>query len=151
MKYRKGVFIICYRKEKNKIYYLLLKRKLHWRGWEFPKGGIEKSEPVLKAVKRETKEETGQFPKNINNYKCEGKYKYNKKINGREESGGSFILYSCEIKNKKVKIDKREHSNYAWKTFDQTLKMLTWPNQRKSLRIVNNYINNRTKKYQQSR
>ena len=40
-KYRKIVFIVTYAKLKDKIYYLILKRKLHWKGWEFVKGGID--------------------------------------------------------------------------------------------------------------
>ena len=60
--YRNAVFIVTYRREKSKIFYLLLKRKLHWEGWEFPKGAIEGKEPVFLTIKRELKEETGQEP-----------------------------------------------------------------------------------------
>ena len=42
--YRKSVFIVVYRKTEKGILYLILKRKLHWVGWEFPKGGIEPEE-----------------------------------------------------------------------------------------------------------
>src|SRR3989344_1192122 len=96
MKLRKGVFIIVYRKEKDKLSYLILKRKLHWKGWEFPKGGIEKGE--------------------------------------------TFSLYSVELKNKKIEIDKHEHSDYQWLLFNKTIKKLTWPNQRRCLRIVDKKI-----------
>ena len=65
-KYRKAVFIVAYSKINNKIEYLLLKRKLHWKGWEFPKGGAEEKENNLDAVKRELKEETGLKILNIN-------------------------------------------------------------------------------------
>jgi len=43
-KYRKAVFVLLYSKTKKWIEYLLLKRKLHWKGWEFPKGKIEPGE-----------------------------------------------------------------------------------------------------------
>ena len=69
LKYRKAVFVVTYRKEKDKIKYLILKRKLHWKGWEFPKGGVNKDESLLHAVKREIKEETGQSAFNIKKYK----------------------------------------------------------------------------------
>jgi len=38
--------------------FLVLKRKLHWHGWEFVKGHVEK-ETARQAVLRELREETG--------------------------------------------------------------------------------------------
>ncbi len=136
-RYRKGVFIVVYRKEKGKIKYLLLKRKLHWKGWEFPKGGIEE-EPEMIAVKRETKEETGQKPILIISLKYSGKYKYKPKLPDRKEfKGQTWKLFAVEIKNKKIKLDKREHSLFKWIDFNKAHKLLTWPNQKKCLEIVN--------------
>ncbi len=137
-KYRKAVFVIVYRIEKNNIKYLLLKRKLHWKGWEFPKGGIKDKESLLKTVKREIKEETSQDTFNIKDYKLSGKYKYNKIYPDRPGIiGQTYKLFSAEIKNKKVKISKKEHSSYVWKDYKNTLKLLTWSNQRKCLKYVN--------------
>lgn len=142
MKYRKGIFIVTYRKDKDKIKYLLLKRKLHWKGWEFPKGGFEKG-TALQNLKREIKEEVGQQAKNIKNHKVKGQYKYKKKIEGRTALGQTYSLYSAEIKNEKVKVDKREHSAYKWLSFNQALKLLTWPNQKRCLKIVDKKLNGR--------
>lgn len=152
--FRKAVFIVTYRKTKNifgktKIKYLLLKRKLHWKGWEFPKGGIKnkdfkrKLKPketfgVLGAVKREVKEETGQFPFSIKKYNFSGKYKYDKIYPGRKGIiGQTYKLFSAEIKNKKIKLDKLEHSSYRWLDFNKAIKLLTHKNQKKSLKIAN--------------
>ena len=140
MKYRKGVFIVIYRKEKGEIYYLLLKRKLHWKGWEFPKGGVESKEVMKKAIAREIKEETGQVALRVRSHRHKGKYKYGKEIVGRNEQGQTFSLYSAEVLGKEVKVDKREHSGYSWKEFGKAVKLLTWPNQRKSLRIVDKFL-----------
>tara|TARA_Y100000310_G_C20480028_1_gene714230 strand:- start:286 stop:714 length:429 start_codon:yes stop_codon:yes gene_type:complete len=142
MEYRKGVFIVTYKKENDNLKYLLLKRKLHWKGWEFPKGGFEKG-TILANVKREIKEETGNIAKNIINHKLKGKYKYKKEIKGRKEKGQTYSLYSCEIKNKKVKLDKHEHSDYKFVNYKQAIKLLTWSNQRKCLRIVNRSLKNK--------
>jgi len=141
-KYRKGIFIVVYKKEKNKIKYLLLKRKLHWKGWEFPKGGCEAKETYRKCASREIKEETGHKPIKINWYCKQGKYKWKKGLEDRPEFiGQTYTLLSAEIKNKKIKFDKKEHSSYKWVDFDKALKLLTWPNQRSCLRVVNKHIN----------
>src|SRR3989344_1077145 len=140
MKLRKGVFIIVYRKEKDKLSYLILKRKLHWKGWEFPKGGIEKGETINQGIFRELKEETGQKPIKITNHKIKGKYSYKQSLPNRIEKGQTFSLYSVELKNKKIEIDKHEHSDYQWLLFNKTIKKLTWPNQRRCLRIVDKKI-----------
>ncbi|MBU3913146.1 MAG: NUDIX domain-containing protein [Nanoarchaeota archaeon] len=141
-KYRKAVFIAVYRKEGKKILYLILKRKLHWKGWEFPKGGIENKETETSAVKRELKEETHQFPIKIIKFKEKGKYRYPKFLDDRPNIiGQTYRLFSAQIKDKKIKIDKKEHLAYKWLEFKKAIKILTWPNQKKCLRIVNRHIN----------
>ena len=123
MKYRKSIFIVTYSRTKQGIKYLVLKRKLHWKGWEFPKGGLEKSKDPLKNVKREVKEETGKLPFNIKNLHVSGKYKYKKELKDRKGvDGQTYSLYSAEIKSGLVKVDKKEHSNYKWLSFEKALK-----------------------------
>lgn len=142
-KYRKAVFIVVYAQIKKEISYLILKRKLHWKGWEFPKGGIKSLESEKKAVKREIKEETGLWPLKgkIKKFNFSGKYPYDKIYPDRIEFiGQTFVLYSAEVKKRKVKIS-REHFNHKWVNFSKALKMLKWPNQRKSLKIVNAWLN----------
>jgi 8-oxo-dGTP pyrophosphatase MutT (NUDIX family) len=137
-KYRKGVFIVTYRKEKSKILYPIFKRKLHWVGWEFPKGGVEKGESLKQAVVRELEEETGQKATKIKSYAIKGKYKYDKKYPDRKGFiGQTYKLFSAEIKHKNIKIDKKEHSEYKWETFDKAFSMLTFPDKKVCLNVVN--------------
>ena len=139
--YRKAVFIVTYLKDNDKILYLILKRKLHWRGWEFPKGGIENREHLSSTIKREIREETGQKAFNIKKYNISGKYKYKKIYPDRKEIiGQTFSLFSAELKNKKIRIDKKEHSAYKFASFKKALSLLTWKNQKKCLKIVNKYL-----------
>ena len=142
MEYRNGIFIVVYRKDKRNIKYLLLKRKLHWKGWEFPKGGIKKSERLIQAVKRELLEETGQKAVKIKKFNVGGKYKYDKEYPGRLGFiGQSWNLFSAEVKSGRVKLDKKEHSSYKWLDFNQSIKLLKWKNQKECLKLVNSYLN----------
>ena len=140
-KYRKSVFVVVYRRTPKGIRYLLLKRKLHWRGWEFPKGGVNPKEKMQDAVKRELKEETGQFSLNIQSHNFSGKYLYKKEFQDRGKIiGQTFSLYSTEIKNSEIVLDGREHSDYLWASYSEANKKLTYQNQKKCLEIVNEIL-----------
>jgi len=138
---RPAVFIVVYSKDGNKIYYLLLKRKLHWKGWEFSKGKIESGESKEKAVRRETKEETGLKILKIKKFNFSGKYFYHRKLPDRADYiGQTFMLFSAEVKKGKIKLDKKEHSSHKWLEFNDAVKKLKWKNQKKSLRIVDEFL-----------
>lgn len=142
MKYRQAVFIVTYRKKGKKIKYLLLRRKLHWLGWEFPKEGIEKNETPLQTVIRGLKEETGQKATKITNCNFSGKYRYEKKYPDRKgEIGQKFSLFSAELKSNTVKLDRKEHSAYKWLNYEEAVKIIDYPEKKKSLEIVNNSLN----------
>ena len=73
-----------------------------------------------------------------------GKYNYNKSLPDRlQYKGQTFSLFSAEVKKGNVKLDPKEHNGHKWVLFSQGLKMLKWPNQKKSLRIVNSWLNRR--------
>jgi len=142
MRYRKGIFFVVYKKEKKNLY-LLLKRKLHWRGWEFPKAGLKKGEINKETVKRELKEETGLRAEKIKDFKTRGKWRYTERLRDRPGMiGQTWHLYGVEISKGKVRIDKKEHSAYRWLPYKEALKILTWPNQKRCLKIVNSCIKN---------
>lgn len=141
-KYRRAVFVVTYARQKNKIKYLILKRKLHWIGWEFPKGGIKFLETKSRTIKRELKEETGLSPVKIKKFRVSGKYKYDKRYSDRNGFvGQTYSLFSAEVKKKKVMIDNFEHSDFQWVDFKQAMKKLKWKNQKKCLKIVDEFLN----------
>ena len=150
MKYRKAVFVVTYARTKKGIEYIILKRKLHWKGWEFPKGAVRFFETKKHAVKREIKEETGliQLKGKIKKFNYSGKYDYDKIYPDRPEiKGQTFTLYAAEVKKpagEKIKLDNIEHSDYKWVNFSKALRMIKWPNQKKSLKIVNDYLRKNT-------
>ena len=140
-KFRKGVFVVTYAKKGNKIEYLILKRKHHWNGWEFPKGGMKLFEGKNHAAKREVREESGLRTRKIKKFNYSGKYKYNKEYKDRLGTiGQTFSLYAAEVKRGKVKIDKHEHAGHEWMTFEKAMKKLTWSNQKECLKIVNKWL-----------
>lgn len=140
-KYRNAVFVAVYAISDGKIEYVILKRKLHWKGWEFPKGGMKFFEIKRNAVRRETREETGLRILKIKKFNISGKYEYNKKFKDRPEIiGQTYFLFAVRVKKGKIKIDRKEHSEGRWMTFEEAIKKLTWPNQRKCLKIVNDWL-----------
>ena len=141
MKYRKAVFIVAYAKTKKGIEYLILKRKLHWKGWEFPKGAINFLESKKAAVKRELFEETGLAPIKIKKFDYSGKYDYDKIFPERPKiKGQTFSLYGVEIKKAKIRIDKHEHLTSEWVNFEKALKKLSFQNQKKALKIIHKWL-----------
>ncbi|MCK5603503.1 NUDIX domain-containing protein [Candidatus Pacearchaeota archaeon] len=142
-KYRKGMFIVTYAIVNGKPEYLILKRKLHWTGWEFPKGGVGGLfETKKQTAKRELEEETGLKILKIKNFKESGEYKYKKELPDRKGIiGQTYHLFSAEVKKGSVELDCLEHHGHKWVDFKHAIKMLTWPNQRKCMRIVNSDIN----------
>ena len=150
-KYRRGIFIVVY-SNKSKPEYLLLKRKLHWKGWEFPKGGRKRFELIKNTLRREIEEETGLkiVKGSTKNHHLKGIFLYEHKLKTRPGYiGQKYSLYSVEVntpggtRKKKIDLKKnpaKEHSDYGWFDFKRALKKLTWSNQRKCLRVVNKYL-----------
>ena len=140
-RYRKAVFIVVYCRSRRSgiARYILLKRKLHWSGWEFPKGGIERGEKQINAVRREIKEETSLAVRKIARYNIVGRYIYNSAARKDRPGfiGQSFRLYSAEVCLGKVIIDKKEHLGYKWLEFEEAYRKLKWKNQKKCLSFAN--------------
>lgn len=142
-KFRNAIFAVTYLKNSDGVKYLLLKRKKHWIGWEFPKGGIDFFETKKMAVKREVKEETGLKILNIKKFNISGKYRYKKEYKDRKGIfGQKFSLYAVEVQKGNVQIDKKEHSDFEWDTFEKAIKKLTWDSQKRCLKIVQEWLKN---------
>ena len=148
---RKGVFVVVYAKTNGEIEYLLLKRKLHWKGWEFPKGGIDDKEHIYSAIKRELKEETGLNALRMTKFPVHGKYDYRRIFADRYGIiGQTYTLFSAEVRKRtNIGIDKQEHSGHKWMRFEEALKLLTWKNQRQCLRAVHTSLIKGKMKYRE--
>lgn len=143
-KFRHAVFGVAYSKDNSgKIEYVILKRKKHWKGWEFPKGKIEILETKRTAARREVHEETGLKVLKVKRFNEKGVYLYPKELWDRPDKiGQTYQLFAVRVKkgNGKIKLDKIEHNGYKWVSFKEAYKKLTWPNQRRCLKIVNDWL-----------
>ena len=127
MEKEKSCGAIVFRKQKDKVLYLLLYKKASGKyreSWDFPKGNVEKGESEEEVAAREVKEEAGidvsfipKFHEIIHFfYRREGKFISKEVI---------FLL--AETKQEKVKISF-EHDDYKWASYDEAIKLLTFKN-----------------------
>jgi len=139
----KSAGAVVFRKEGNKIYYLLLHYPSGARTprnyWDFPKGHIERGEKEIETVKREVKEETGlEDIKFIEGFKKWVKYFF--RFQGKTVFK-IVIFYLVETKNKNVKISF-EHIGYKWLPYKEALEQLLFKNAKEILEEANNFLKN---------
>jgi len=139
----KSAGAVVFRKEGNKIYYLLLHYPSGARTprnyWDFPKGHIERGEKEIETVKREVKEETGlEDIKFIEGFKKWVKYFF--RFQGKTVFK-IVIFYLVETKNKNVKISS-EHIGYKWLPYEEALEQLLFKNAKEILEEANNFLKN---------
>ena len=137
----KSAGAVVFRKEGNKIYYLLLHYPSGTRTprnyWDFPKGHIERGEKEIETVKREVKEETGlEDIKFIEGFKKWVKYFF--RFQGKTVFK-IVIFYLVETKNKNVKISS-EHIGYKWLPYEEALEQLLFKNAKEILKKANDYL-----------
>jgi len=137
----KSAGAVVFRKEGNKIYYLLLHYPSGARTprnyWDFPKGHIERGEKEIETVKREVKEETGlEDIKFIEGFKKWVKYFF--RFQGKTVFK-IVIFYLVETKNKNVKISS-EHIGYKWLPYEEALEQLLFKNAKEILKKANDYL-----------
>ncbi len=126
---------VIFRREKNKIYYLLL--HYQWGHWDFPKGNIERGEKPEEAAKREIEEETGIGDvKSIEGFK--EWIKYFLKFEGKTVFK-VVTFYLAETKTKQVETSF-EHIGYKWLPHREALKQLTFKNAKEILEKANNFL-----------
>ena len=141
MPLERSVGAVIFRREGNKIYYLLLhypsSAKAPRDYWDLPKGHIEKGEKIEKTVKREVKEETGlEDLKFVEGFKEWIKYFF--KFDGKNIFKiVTFLL--AETKTEDVKISF-EHIDYKWLSYEEAIKQLTFKNAKEILEKANDYL-----------
>ncbi|MBA7599145.1 hypothetical protein ES703_06172 [subsurface metagenome] len=135
MPIEKSAGAVIFRKEEDKVYYLLL----HYQAghWDFSKGNIEKGEKIEETIEREIQEETGitdiEF---ISGFRQTIKYFY--KLKGKTIFK-TVVFYLIQTKTKEVKISW-EHTDFKWLTYEKALGQITFQNAKEILKKANDFL-----------
>ncbi|MDD4332846.1 MAG: WecB/TagA/CpsF family glycosyltransferase [Patescibacteria group bacterium] len=122
--YRNNVACLMYKREGNKYKIFLVKRQnAKDEHWQLPQGGIDKSENLFTAGKRELREEAGTDKfKAVMAEKNLHKYTFDKKISKEEKQmhtgykGQKQSLFIAEFlgKDEDIKINFWDHLGWKW-------------------------------------
>ncbi len=132
--YSFGVIPVC--KDKNQYYFLLIKH--HAGHWAFPKGHAEEGESEVEVAKREFGEETGIKKFKIVPKACfieRYRYKFEDKL--IDKTVKYFLAF---VKDKTVRIQEKEISDYKWVSFNEALELITYKETDKILEEVGEYL-----------
>ena len=126
---------VVFRKERNKIVYLLLH---YGKGhWDFPKGHIEKGETEEETAIREAKEETGiEDLKFLDGFKEKIEYFFRQEGKTIHKM---VIYFLAETKTKDIKISF-EHSGFEWLDYEKALEKITFNNSREILKKAHSHL-----------
>ncbi len=141
MPFEKSAGAIIYRKEGNKVYYLLLYYPSSLRSdrgyWEFSKGHVEAGESDQEAAVREIQEETG-----LRDLIFDPKFKKIIKYFFRVENKNVFkmvIFYLAQTNTSNI-ILSSEHSDSKWAEFDEAISFLKFKNSKQLLTAANDFL-----------
>lgn len=113
----------------NKDKVLILKRD---KTWVFPKGKVKEGEDLIQTAKREIFEETGINVNDPISFIGTTKYKYEKE---NEIYNKEVYYYLFNVNALQVNLEP-SFIGYGWFYFDEGLKILTFKNDKKILKIA---------------
>ncbi|MGB9847804.1 MAG: bis(5'-nucleosyl)-tetraphosphatase [Minisyncoccia bacterium] len=145
VKFEISVGIFLFRKENEKIFWLLL----HYPAghWDFVKGHIEKNEKIEETIRREVFEETGikNFQIYPNFQKSITYWFNNQKYTGKKEWIYKKVIFLLgETKESDIRLSP-EHTEAKWMTTNEASKTITFANTRKIFLQAVELITNRQK------
>ena len=124
--------IAYYNDKKSYWEFLLLKRNkatIYPEIWQGVTGKIENSELPYKTALRELMEETGLNAKKIWTID-----KVNTFYDAKIDVMNLIPVFGVAVNSKNVIISK-EHSEYKWSNINETIKLITWEEQKKGVEI----------------
>jgi len=128
---------IIFRRNSNRIEYLLLKRLPERNGfWQPVTGGVEEGETLTEALRREIREETG----------IENLVRVIEDIYYFEFSDPNLnkeYVFGVEVASTEVVVlDGEEHSEYRWCSIKDALQLLNWKENKEALEKLNTMLGN---------
>ena len=126
--------IIIFR-NRGKIEFLFLQRREGFL--DMPKGHVEKGESELNAAKREALEETGLSVNPVEGFRELQQYWYT--YEGEKIWKKVSLYLGIVSENAEVRISN-EHTGFVWLSLDDTLKTLSFQNQKEIIRQAYDFI-----------
>ncbi len=129
-----------FRKAGNDLEFLLLRRsdnEIYPGLWQMVSGSFERDENAYQTAIREIKEETGLTPEkfwtvpNVNSF-----------YSSTQNEICMIPVFAALVSDKAEVMISNEHSEFKWAGLNETLKLLAWPGQRKSIEIIYEYFTN---------
>lgn len=133
--YEKSCGAVVYKREQNKLLYLLIKNRSKNIG--FPKGHVEKDETEIQTASREIKEETNVSVRIDESFRISYNYSINFFIKKQA------VYFIAEITDGEIKIPEDEILSYHFVPYNEAVSLLTYPNEKKILKNANQYIKNK--------
>lgn len=135
MKHQHSAGIIIYTKENDTILYLLLRYSAGH--WDFPKGKMEAGETKHEAALRELKEETNLTAHIDDNFEETIQYVFTDYIS-KEAITKTVYFFTGPATSMDVQLS-HEHIDFAWLTYHDALKQLTYDNAKEVLKMANDH------------
>ncbi len=132
MRKEKSCGAVVYKKEKDNIFYLIIKQaKGHIT---FPKGHVEEGETKEETAAREIKEETNIDAIIDTNFKRISTYKPEKGVIK------DVYFYVGTAINNKIVPQIKEVEYAKWLSYEEALELLTYQTDKKILKKANDYV-----------
>ena len=131
-----GAVVFTKQKDRSVKYLILHYEAGHW---DFPKGNQEKNEKEEMTVAREIKEETGiEDIEFVDGFREIIKYFYKK---DEETVYKEVVFFLAQSATEDVKLSF-EHIGYAWMSYENAYKKLTFNTAKELLRKANQFLDN---------
>jgi dATP pyrophosphohydrolase len=127
---------VFYRTEEGPVYLLLRRAKdaMYPDSWRMVGGKIEPGEKAYETAYRELQEETG-----LHAHKLWAVPFTNAFYEPSHDRINLIPVFAAEVLSQDVRLSK-EHQSFEWMTYEEAVRALPWPAQRKGLRIVEDFI-----------